>query len=130
MDFEKLLSGCKSNTCVLSVESYADGGYGNIRIVDGNKAHYDDMANTLHHPFVPDSPYAEYFPQNNNFEDYVYRCAIMAQPAHAYVPLMQPSARMFPSFSVPTAQAFPWQAARNSKKQDLPLSVLPAPTLM
>lgn len=89
MDFEKILSGFKSKTCVLSVESYADGGYGNIRIVDGNKAHYDDMANTLHHPFVPDSPYAEYFPQNNNFEDFVYRCAIMAQPAHAYVPLMQ-----------------------------------------
>ena len=88
MDFEKILSDCKTKSCVLSVEAYPEGGYGNIRIVDGNKAHYDDMANTLHHPFVPDSPYAEYFPQNNNFEDYVYRCAILEQPAHAYVPLM------------------------------------------
>ena len=41
----------------MSVERFSEGDYGNIRIVEGNKAHYDDMLETLKHPFVPDSPY-------------------------------------------------------------------------
>ncbi len=89
MDFEGLLSGYKSKTCIMSVERYPDGKYGNIRIVAGNKAHCDDMANVMHHPFVPDSPYEEYLPQNRNFEDYCYRCAFEGEPLHTYVKLPQ-----------------------------------------
>lgn len=89
MDFESLLSGYKSKACILSVGTYPNGGYGNIRIVAGNKAHCDEMFHVMHHPFVPDSPYEEYLPQNKNFEDQCYRCAILGQPMHAYVPLPQ-----------------------------------------
>lgn len=89
MDFEKIIAEYKTTTCVISVDKYEDGGYGNIRIVAGNKAHCDEMANVMHHPFVPNSPYEEYLPQNNNFEDFCYRCAILGQPLHTYVPLPQ-----------------------------------------
>ena len=89
MDFEKLLSGYKNKTCIISVEKFPNDQYGNIRIVEGNKAHYDDMLNVMHHPFIPDSPYEEYLPQNRNFEDFCYRSAILGQPLHTYVQLPQ-----------------------------------------
>ena len=89
MDFETILSEYKTRTCVMSVEKFEDGGYGNIRIVAGNKPHYDDMQQTMHKPFVPNSPYAEYFPENKNFEDFCYRSAILGQPLHTYVRLPQ-----------------------------------------
>ncbi len=87
MDFERLLSGCKAKACVMSVDILPDDRYGNIRIVAGNKAHCDDMMATMHKEFIPGSPYAEYFPQNNNFEDFCYRSALLGQPLHTYVAL-------------------------------------------
>ena len=89
MDFEKLISTYKNKTCIISVESFPDGEYGNIRIAAGNKAHCDDMLQIMHRPFVPGSPYEEYFPQNKNFEDFCYRCAIQGQSLHTYVRLPQ-----------------------------------------
>ena len=89
MDFDQLLSGYRNKTCIMSVDVLPDGRYGNIRIVAGNQAHCDDMLNTMHRPFVPGSPYEEYFPQNKNFEDFCYRSAILGQPLHTYVELPQ-----------------------------------------
>ena len=48
MDFVKLISRYKNKTCIISVESFPNGDYGNIRIVAGNKAHYDDMLQIMH----------------------------------------------------------------------------------
>ena len=87
MDFDKLLSGYKSKACVISVDVYPDDHYGNIRIVAGNKPHCEDMIRTMQKEFIPDSPYAEYLPENKNFEDFCYRSAILGQPLHTYVPL-------------------------------------------
>ena len=87
MDFDKLLSGYKTKACVISVESYPDGRYGNIRIVAGNKPHCDDMLKTMHKEFIPDSPYAEFLPEDKNFEDFCYRSAVLGQPLHTYVAL-------------------------------------------
>ena len=87
MDFERILSGYRSKACVLSVEAYPGGRYGNIRIAAGNRAHCDEMANVMRRPFVPDSPYDEYLPRNKNFEDFCYRCAVLGHPLHTYVPL-------------------------------------------
>ena len=89
MNFEQILSAYKSKACILSVETYPGGGYGNIRIVEGNQGHYDEMARVMHRPFVPDSPYEQYLPQNMNFEDFCYRSAILGQPMHTYIPLPQ-----------------------------------------
>ena len=89
MNFDAILSAYKCKTCVMSVEVFPGGNYGNIRIVAGNKAHCDDMLHTMQRPFVPDSPYALYFPQDKNFEDYCYRSAIQGQVLHSYVSLPQ-----------------------------------------
>ena len=89
MDFDSILSVYKSKTCIISVERTADGKYGNIRIVAGNKAHSEDMMNVMHRHFIPDSHYSEYYPENKNFEDFCCRCAFMAQPLHSYVSLPQ-----------------------------------------
>ncbi len=89
MDFEKILSEYKTRTCIMSVEKFENGGYGNIRIAEGNKPHYDDMMQTMHKAFIPNSPYQEYFPPNKNFEDFCYRSAILGQPLHTYVELPQ-----------------------------------------
>ena len=89
MDFENILSAYKTKACILSVETYPDGRYGNIRIAAGNKAHCDEMAQVMHRPFIPDSPYEQYLPQDRNFEDFCYRSAILGQPMHTYVPLPQ-----------------------------------------
>ena len=87
MDFDKLLSGYKAKACVMSVDILPDDRYGNIRIVAGNKAHCTDMLATMHKEFIPGSPYAEYFPENKNFEDFCYRSAVLGQPLHTYVAL-------------------------------------------
>lgn len=86
MDFDSLLSKYKAKACVVSIDFYEDETYGNIRILEGNKAHYDDMA-AIGHPFVPNTPYEVCFPKNRNFEDYCFRCTRSGRPQHAYVEL-------------------------------------------
>lgn len=86
MDFDNLLSHYRAKACIVSVEFFPDGSYGNIRVVAGNQAHCDDMA-ALNHPFVPDSPYEACFPKNPHFEEHCYRCICDGKPLHAYVNL-------------------------------------------
>jgi len=93
MDFQKIVDAFETMTCVLSVEQYADGSYGNIRIVAANKAYVDSIENTqtmsasvmLQNHFVPGDPYERYVPKNSNFEENCYQCAIKKQPIHSYV---------------------------------------------
>ncbi|WP_295093586.1 sensor domain-containing diguanylate cyclase [Ruminococcus sp.] len=89
MEFDRLINGYKAKACVMSVEKFPDGSYGNIRIAAGNRAHCEDMMNVMHRPFIPNSPYEEYLPQNKNFEDFCYRSAFLGQPLHSYVSLPQ-----------------------------------------
>lgn len=89
MDFEKMINNYKTKTCVISVEKFPDDSYGNIRIVAGNKSHCDEIQNFHHRPFIPNSPYEEYFPQNLNFEDFCYRSALLGQPLHTYISLYE-----------------------------------------
>ncbi|MDD7515468.1 hypothetical protein [Ruminococcus flavefaciens] len=44
MDFHEYLDACDSVTCIMSVEKKPDGGYGDIRIVSGNKAYIDSSS--------------------------------------------------------------------------------------
>ena len=85
MDFEKIVSDHKCRSCIISVERYQDGGFGNIRVVAANKAHREDSERVFNRPFVPDSPYTDSLPQDKNFEDFMYRCACLGQPLHTYV---------------------------------------------
>ena len=86
MNFDVLLSHYRAKACVVSVEFFPDGTYGNIRVVAGNKAHCDDMV-ALNHPFEPGCPYEACFPKNPNFEDHCFRCIRDGKPLHAYVDL-------------------------------------------
>ena len=89
MNFDDVLKLYKTKTCIVSVEKYEDGHYGNIRVAAGNQAHCDDIAHITGHPFVPGCPYEMCFPKNLNFEDFVYRAAICGDPMHSYVSLYQ-----------------------------------------
>ena len=88
MDFQRFVESFLSPTCIASVEKTGDGGYGEIRLVAGNKK-YTDMIDMRMGPdtperqgiggssFVPGLLYTEYFPQNLSFEDVCFRAAII-----------------------------------------------------
>ena len=92
MDLQSFVDMIDVATCIISVESKEDGSYGEIRIVTGNAAyissieHADpDTPQMLTSKFVPNSLYQNYFPQDLNFEDFCFRCAVLKQPMHTYV---------------------------------------------
>ena len=89
MNFEAILSPYRSKACIMSVETLPNGDYGNIRIAAGNAAHCADMLQSMGRPFIPDSPYEAFFPQNKNFEDSCYRSAVLGETLHSYVRLPQ-----------------------------------------
>ena len=80
-------------TCILSVECYPDGSYGNIRIVAGNKSYlhatgvYESVgaSERFSTAFIPDSPYERYIPRDANFENFCYRCAVKGETIHSYI---------------------------------------------
>lgn len=93
MDFKQYLDSCDSVTCIMSVEKKPDGGYGDIRILDGNKAYIESIENNpdansdvaKEKVFVPNSLYTKYFPHDLNFEDFCYRSAVKKEVLHTYV---------------------------------------------
>ena len=93
MDFQSIVDRIEAMTCIISVESFPDGGYGNIRLVTGNEAYVKSIENKetisstqmLKNKFVPNSPYEDYIPKDLNFEDACYRCAILKKPFHTYI---------------------------------------------
>ncbi len=90
MDFQKIVDGMSAKTCVISVETFPDGRYGNFRIVTGNRAYID----SLEHPvsgmeifkttFIPGSDYTDYLERDLNFEDFCYRAAVGKKCLHSY----------------------------------------------
>ena len=91
MDFQKFVDGFHPMTCVMSVENLGDGKWGEIRIVCGNKAYIDsienmpDMPEAFSNKFIPNSLYQDYFPQDPNFELFLYGSAVQKKPMHSYV---------------------------------------------
>ena len=90
MGFQEVVDGMHAMTCVVSVEKLKDGGYGNYRIVTGNKPYID----SIEHPFgsitmfaakfKPNTLYTDYLPRDLNFEDYCYRAAVEKKCLHSY----------------------------------------------
>ena len=89
MSFDEILKQYKAKTCIVSIEKTGENKYGNIKVVAGNQAHCDDILHITGHPFMPGCPYEFCFPKYQNFEDYVYRCAIGGEPMHSYVNLYE-----------------------------------------
>ena len=75
MDFQKLVDSIGAMTCVVSVEKLDNGGYGDIRIVTGNRAYLDSIerpmssVQMLTTQFTPNSLYTKYLTRDLNFED-------------------------------------------------------------
>ncbi len=78
-------------TCVLRIERFPDGSYGNIRIMSGNQAYIrlaeyvteNSSLKPVH--FVPDTPYEKYIPKDFNFEEMCFQCAVNKKPLHTYI---------------------------------------------
>lgn len=93
MDLQQLADSFEPMTCIMSVQVFDDGSYGNIRIVCGNKPYVasiespDNIAfsGMLKNKFIPDSPYEKYIPKDLNFEGACYRCAVLKKPFHTYI---------------------------------------------
>ena len=85
MNFKEICNGIHHQACVISVEK-VDGGYGEIRIVDGNDAYLNSfgMESYDKHEFIPNRLYTEYLPKNLNFEDYSFRSAVRKELLHSY----------------------------------------------
>ncbi|SDA24009.1 diguanylate cyclase (GGDEF) domain-containing protein [Ruminococcus sp. YE71] len=91
-DLTEFSNYIKPIACVISVEMFPDGSYGNIRIVTGNDAYlasgknYGDDVTAVHHvEFIPDQPYERYILKDLNFEEYCYRSAVLGETLHSYI---------------------------------------------
>ena len=93
MDFQSFVDKIEPMACIISVEEFPDGSYGNIRLVAGNGAYIMSIENQdvisstqmLKNKFIPNSPYEDYIPKDLNFEEACYRCAILKRPYHTYI---------------------------------------------
>ncbi|MBO7472879.1 MAG: GGDEF domain-containing protein [Ruminococcus sp.] len=93
MDFQAFVDTFSAMTCIISIEKFPDGHFGNIRLVAGNKAYVDSIEDPnnfvsnqmVSNKFIPDSPYENYIPKDLNFEDKCYRCAVLKKPSHEYI---------------------------------------------
>ena len=90
VDFQQVADSIGAMTCVVSVEKRPNGGYGDIRIVTGNKAYVDSIerpmggVQMLKTKFIPGSLYTDYMSRDLNFEDYCYRSAVEKKCLHSY----------------------------------------------
>lgn len=95
MDFQNFIDGFYAISCLVSIERKENGGYGDIRIVAGNKK----FVEMVEHPpyamdagmpeirFEPGSIYDRYLPKTPDFEDKCYISAIQKKPIHNYIHL-------------------------------------------
>ena len=81
MDHQTFVDCVDYPCCVISVRKTAEGGCGEIRIVVANAPYKQVMGPAYYDNMV----YSELVPQDNKFEDYCFRAAILKQKMHAYV---------------------------------------------
>ena len=81
MDFQKFVDSVAMPCCVISVEKTGESSWGEIRIVSANHAYKNVMGPAYYDNML----YSELVPQDNKFEDFCYRAAILQQRMHAYV---------------------------------------------
>lgn len=81
MDYQLFVNYVEMPCCVLSVEKKADGSCGEIRIVCSNQPYKDTMGPG----YYDNMPYDELVPQDNKFEEFCFRAAVLKQRMHAYV---------------------------------------------
>ena len=94
LDFHNFAEYITPVACVVSVEKFPDGSYGNIRIASANSAFTGTRekfskelgdAPDKNADEIFDEPYDKYIPKDVNFENFCYRSAILGQTVHTYV---------------------------------------------
>ena len=75
MDYQKFVDQVAMPCCVIAVDRAGDGGYGDIRIIAANAPYRSVMGPGYYDGML----YSELVPQDNKFEDYCYRAAILKQ---------------------------------------------------
>ena len=76
MDFQAFVDTFSAMTCIISIEKFPDGHFGNIRLVAGNKAYVASIEDPnnfvsnqmVSNKFIPDSPYENYIPKDLNLK--------------------------------------------------------------
>ena len=81
MDYQAFVNHVKMPCCVLSVAKNAGGSRGEIRILCANQPYRDTMGPA----YYDNMPYYELVPQDNKFEEFCFRAAILKEKMHAYV---------------------------------------------
>ena len=81
MDYQNFANQVAVPCCVISVDKAGDDSYGDIRIVAANAAYKAAMGLAYYDGML----YSELVPQDNKFEDFCYRAAILKKRMHAYV---------------------------------------------
>ena len=90
MDFQTIVDGIGTATCVVSVEKKGQDSYGKVRIVTGNRPYLDTIERPmgglelLTKKFVPNSEYTDYLTRDLNFEDSCFQAAVLKKCLHAY----------------------------------------------
>ena len=85
MDLNSILDKYICAACIMSVEVFDDGKYGNIRIAAANSAHKELQKRLKGIEYSENIPYEECLPRSLNFEDYCYRSAVLHEPHHSYI---------------------------------------------
>ncbi len=81
MDFQSFVDTVDMPCCVMSVRKAQEDTCGEIRIIAANRRYRETMGPAYYDGML----YTELVPQDNKFEDYCYRAAILRQRMHAYV---------------------------------------------
>ena len=81
MNHQEFVNCVDMPCCVMSVRKTAEGGCGEIRIIVANEAYKKAMGPAYYDNML----YSELVPQDNKFEDFCFRAAILKQRMHAYV---------------------------------------------
>lgn len=81
MDYQRFTDCVDMPCCVMSVQKTAEGSCGEIRIVAANQSYREVMGPAYYDGMI----YSELVPQDNKFEEYCFRAAILKQKMHGYV---------------------------------------------
>jgi diguanylate cyclase (GGDEF)-like protein len=111
MDFQELADSYEAVACILSVDTAANGGRGEICIVAANQNYRNIFGNLLDDlaldrseaddpRFAPGIPYDSYLPKNPAFEEFCYRVTSKREALHTYLHMVGQDL-WFHAFGVP-----------------------------
>ena len=93
-DYKYFIEHIAPTASIISVQTFPDGSYGNIRFLTVNSTSIEKQqefyekvgADAMHNVEVKeDLPYERYIPKDKNFEEFCYRSAILGETLHTYI---------------------------------------------